>query len=265
MGIDLLNKGDGFTNQNILPIHLFLSHYHVDHIEGLGFLKQAFNPNAKLNFYAESHGEVDAHAAIARRQDHPYFPIQMHKWPAQIKFNDIIDGQVLQIGNTLVEIMISDHGDKEYLENAPEQNGTMLEVGKMNHPNGGSSTYKLSLDGKTFVYATDVEVKNSQETHEKLLRMCYKVDLLVIDAQYTEEEYAGIGTTRRVGWGHNDFKTAIDVGIEAKVSRIRLTHHEPEHDDNKLREIEREAISYAKSKGSSMEVLLARERMTIDL
>lgn len=252
LGIDLIKRG---FNPGKNPLHLFLSHYHADHIEGLGFFKQVFNPNAAMTIYGQNHGYISVQNAVSRRQDHPYFPLQIDKWPAKIKFIELEDGQKLKIGNANIEVATVDHLEEEHLEELPE-----LDVGMMNHPNGGSSTYRIELDGNVFVYATDVEVNSSQETREKLLRMSNNADLLVIDSQYTSEEYE-----TRKGWGHNDYKTAIDIGIEAKVKKMRLHHHEPEHDDKMLDELERLCKEYAMSKADGLDIMLARERMTIVL
>ena len=52
-------------------------------------------------------------------------------------------------------------------------------------------------------------------------------DIVIHDAQYTLEEYAG-----RVGWGHSTIEYAVDVGCAAGAGQTVLFHHDPSHDDD---------------------------------
>ncbi len=61
----------------------------------------------------------------------------------------------------------------------------------------------------------------------EVLELCDGVDLLIHDAQYTPEELA----THR-GWGHSSWEQAVHVALEAKVGRLALFHHDPDHDDD---------------------------------
>jgi len=54
-------------------------------------------------------------------------------------------------------------------------------------------------------------------------------DLLIHDAQYTDEEYA-----QRVGWGHSSMKHAIHFAALARVKHLVLFYHDPAHDDPTL-------------------------------
>ena len=65
-------------------------------------------------------------------------------------------------------------------------------------------------------------------------------DLLIHDAEYTDQEYAGPPLVRQ-GWGHSTWRMAVDVGQHAQVKRLALTHHHAQHSDAVMRAIEREA------------------------
>ena len=52
------------------------------------------------------------------------------------------------------------------------------------------------------------------------------VDLLIHEAQYTDEEYP-----QKVGWGHSSVGNACALVHLAKVKRWIITHHDPNHDD----------------------------------
>ena len=54
-------------------------------------------------------------------------------------------------------------------------------------------------------------------------------DLLIHDAQYTEEEYAS-----RVGWGHSSIEQTWAFATQAQAKRLVTFHHDPSHDDDEL-------------------------------
>ncbi len=55
-------------------------------------------------------------------------------------------------------------------------------------------------------------------------------DLLLHDAQYSDEEYAA----RTRGWGHSTYTRAADFAARAAVKRFGTFHHDPDHDDRQI-------------------------------
>ena len=60
-------------------------------------------------------------------------------------------------------------------------------------------------------------------------------DLLIHDAQYTPDELK-----QKKGWGHSSWEQAVEVAEQAGVKKLALFHHDPEHDDSFLLEMEKE-------------------------
>jgi phosphoribosyl 1,2-cyclic phosphodiesterase len=106
------------------------------------------------------------------------------------------------------------------------------------HPRGGSLIYSIQYSGKKLVFATDTEGYEGGD--QRLIRLARGADLLIHDAEYTDQEYAGPPIVRQ-GWGHSTWRMAVDVGRQAQVKRLALTHHNAQHNDAVLRAIEREA------------------------
>ena len=102
-----------------------------------------------------------------------------------------------------------------------------------NHPNGGVLNYRIERAGRSIVLATDVEGTEG-ETGD-LVEFAKDTDLLVHDAQYTDEEYETV--TR--GWGHSTWRMAADVARRCHARRLVLYHHDPTHDDSAVEAIER--------------------------
>ena len=66
-----------------------------------------------------------------------------------------------------------------------------------------------------------------------MVDFCRGADLLIHDAQYTPKELAN-----RRGWGHSSYEQAIECARLAKVKKLVLTHHDPDHNDAFLSEVE---------------------------
>jgi phosphoribosyl 1,2-cyclic phosphodiesterase len=106
------------------------------------------------------------------------------------------------------------------------------------HPRGGSLIYSIEYRGKKLVFATDTEGYDGGD--QRLIRLAKGADLLVHDAEYVDREYTGPPLARQ-GWGHSTWRMAVEVGLQAQVKRLGLTHHHAQHNDAALRAIEREA------------------------
>jgi phosphoribosyl 1,2-cyclic phosphodiesterase len=106
------------------------------------------------------------------------------------------------------------------------------------HPRGGSLIYSIEYGGKKLVFATDTEGYEGGD--QRLIRLAKGADLLIHDAEYTDQEYTGPPLVRQ-GWGHSTWRMAVAVGQQARVRRLALTHHHAQHSDAVLCAIEREA------------------------
>jgi ribonuclease BN (tRNA processing enzyme) len=120
---------------------------------------------------------------------------------------------------------------------------------KHQHP-GCAYSYRISRGAKSIVVCTDIE--HGTVIDPDIVELCRGADLLLHDAQYTPEELAN-----RRGWGHSSYEQAIECAQLAKVKKLVLTHHDPDHDDDFLDEIERRSQELLPG------CVLARENMTL--
>jgi ribonuclease BN (tRNA processing enzyme) len=102
------------------------------------------------------------------------------------------------------------------------------------------------------VYCTDVE--HGDTIDPNVVELARNADLLIHDAQYTPEELK-----KKKGWGHSSWEQAIEVARQAKVKKLALFHHDPDHDDVFLSQVEKECQRLFAN------VVLAREGMVITL
>jgi ribonuclease BN (tRNA processing enzyme) len=83
-------------------------------------------------------------------------------------------------------------------------------------------------------------------------------DLLIADAQYTDEEYPA-----KVGWGHARANTVVDLAIQAGVKQLALTHHDPMQSDRDVDAKVLTSAERARSIGADLEIFGAREGVTL--
>jgi ribonuclease BN (tRNA processing enzyme) len=79
-------------------------------------------------------------------------------------------------------------------------------------------------------------------------------DLLILDAQYTDEEYQ-----RHIGWGHGSISSVVSLAADADAKRLVLFHHDPNHDDETVDKIVDKARMQIAQLGKSIAVEGARE------
>ena len=139
----------------------------------------------------------------------------------------------------------------KYNDNSASFRKTGIRSIKQNHP-GGSYGYRLESEQTKIVVCTDLE--HGENVDPKIVNFCQGADLLVHDAQYTSEELE-----KYRGWGHSSFEQAIEVAERAEVGQLIMTHHDPDHDDEFLKQVELKCQKRLKN------CALAREGMRIDL
>jgi phosphoribosyl 1,2-cyclic phosphodiesterase len=143
----------------------------------------------------------------------------------------------------------------------------------LNHP-GICAGYRLDTSNGSIAYLPDNEPydigrahhgkgddSKTDEAHSyalteraRLVEFLREADVLVIDAQYTDDEYQ-----QKKGWGHGSLSSVMSLALDANVRKIFLFHHDPEHDDKKLDEIVQAARTLVLESGKSVEVDAARE------
>jgi len=126
----------------------------------------------------------------------------------------------------------------------------IIRVIKHNHP-GGAYSYRLQdIEGKVVVCCTDIE--HGERIDPQIVALARDADLLIHEGQYTPEELP-----RYRGWGHSSWAQAVEVAEQAKVKRLIITHHDPDHNDAFLRDVEKQC--QARFPGA----VLAREKMEV--
>jgi phosphoribosyl 1,2-cyclic phosphodiesterase len=208
LGQDLLQAG----RRKGLRFHIFLSHYHFDHLEGLSLFPALYEPECHLTVYGASAMHREVGDLLRTLVAPPYFPVALAGAPAGVEFRPL-NGEPVQVGALTVATL------------------------PLRHPDG-STAFRLEHEGGRLVFATDHE-HGDDIVDRSLVEFARGAEVLVYDATYEPAEYEEM----RRGWGHSTWYAAVQTALSAGVRRLVLFHHHPEHTDDQLDAIERLARS----------------------
>jgi phosphoribosyl 1,2-cyclic phosphodiesterase len=190
---------------------ILFSHVHWDHIQGFPFFAPLFRRGTELTLVGRpEHGTLES--ALRRQMTAPGFPVQLDAVPAALSYAAFEPGQAREIGSAVVR------------------------AARLNHP-GGVIAYRIEVGGRALVFATDTE-HHQGGIDRDLVALAEGADLLIYDAQYTPEEYAGVVGGARAGWGHSTWVEGVRVARAAGVGALVLFHHDPARDDAAVAAIE---------------------------
>jgi phosphoribosyl 1,2-cyclic phosphodiesterase len=199
-----------------LDTTLLFSHLHWDHVQGFPFFTPAYLPSTRLTLLGPGEGGGEALERVLRQQmTPPTFPVPLSSMRGQLTFASALPGRSFERGPFRI---------------------TPIELP---HPNGCLG-YRIEADGRSFVYATDVEV--SLETLSAAVGRGFEgADALCLDAQYTPDEYAGRKGRSRQGWGHSTMVDAARIAASVQARRLFLFHHDPARTDEAVEQMAEEA------------------------
>jgi phosphoribosyl 1,2-cyclic phosphodiesterase len=230
LGVELLDRG---TRR----IHLFLTHLHLDHLEGLRFFAPLWDPSVSVEIWGPRSPVLSLQDRILRTFSPPLFPLDLRDVPARITFHDLPGEPWRRDGISLFSELVL-------------------------HP-GPTLGYRIEIDQATLTYLPDHEpalagIEGRTPDWISGSALAHGADLVLHDAQYTEEEYAA-----RIGWGHSSIDAAVAFCGAVDANRLVLFHHDPDHSDRDLESLADRARTL--SPPGRPPPLVAREGTTIDL
>ena len=232
-GIRELGNELKIRKENIRTFHLFFTHFHWDHLQGLTFFSGLTDPKATVHFYSP---EEKMEEYIRDQMRFPYFPVTLDIMPAKLEFHTL-GKQPLRVGDAEV-----------YWR-------------QMKHP-GGCYSYQIRENGKKMIFSTDTELSPVDfEKNEQNADYFKDIDLLIMDSQYTLGE-----AIEKYDWGHSSYSLAVDFSAAWNIRNLVLFHHEPMYDDKKMHSILKSSswyLNHLEQKGVT--IYLAREQMELTI
>ncbi len=225
--------------------HLFMTHTHWDHIQGLPFFSPLFIPGNQVKIY----GGLDPvtnegiERALNVQLQYSYFPIREAELNANIEYNTIKAGKAVTVGSAKVTPILLNHPVLNFGYRVDSDDQSLFFTGDFEPQ---FNIYQPD-DSNFDEYQSIIDKK-----HHEIIQAMSNVDALIFDSSYTIEEYAS-----KKGWGHSTYKFAIEHARLANAKKLFLTHHEPTRTDQQLEDIYKKLLK--KNSDLDYELILAKE------
>jgi phosphoribosyl 1,2-cyclic phosphodiesterase len=243
-GLLILDAGTGLRQlgaqlERGAPVHVLVTHLHLDHVEGLRFFAPFWRAESELHLWGPPSPLHTLEERITRAFSPPLFPIELTETPAAVTFHDVP-------------------------QEPWEIEGVRVEAQAVSHP-GPTLGYRLSVNGTSLAYIPDhepvlgLELADLEPEWISGHAIAEDVDVLIHDCQFSETEYPA-----RIGWGHSSVAHAVEFAKLADVGQLVLFHHDPDRSDEGVdRLVERAGELWGET--SQDAPVAASEGLTLDL
>lgn len=183
-------------------VHIYMTHFHWDHVMGIPFFVPIFIPGNNIHFYSVNPNLEEAIKLVFTK---PYFPVPFSALASKIHFHQIPPRQSTNIAGFDVTPYKLDHPD----------------------PCWG---VKVSSGGKNFSHVVDNEGKRvSRVDLGEDLPLYQDIDLMYFDSQYGFDDFL-----KKIDWGHSSAFIGMDIAFREKIKKVIFTHHDPMATDEQL-------------------------------
>jgi ribonuclease BN (tRNA processing enzyme) len=182
-------------------VSILLSHWHLDHLAGLGMFLQKNKPAADI--YGPAESDEEARRLLRALYSPPFWPVEMEALGARIHALP----KEFRIGKVTVR------------------------TAEGFHPNG-CRIIRLEYMDRSLVYATDFEA--SEDAEERLIGLSEGADLLLYDGQFREDE-----AEKLRGSGHSTPDKGLEIKRKSGAGRLVIVHHGADRSDEDLLAMER--------------------------
>jgi phosphoribosyl 1,2-cyclic phosphodiesterase len=217
--------------------HVLLTHLHLDHIQGLMFFAPLFDREADVTVWGPPWFDSPLLSRLGRYISAPLAPVEIRELPALVEFVDA--PAYFNVGPARVEARLVNH-------------------------RGPTLAYRIVDDGAVIAYIPDHEPALGQRIDDSPgewisgYSIARDADLLIHDAQYTDDEYGG-----HLGWGHSALSDTMAFARRSGARRLALFHHDPKRSDAEIDELSAQAVDLAG--GDLEQVFAATELDTLDV
>jgi len=230
-----------------MKLSLLITHAHWDHIQGFPFFKPTYDSKNEIRIFGFDGAGATFREIMTEPMRSPFFPITMRELSARMDINKLNEMK-FSLGKLDIHAVF------------------------VNHP-GVCAGYRIFTSGASVAFLPDHEqyefflhsTRGKQlspeqakeiaaEQHAALVQFLRGSDVLILDSQYTDQEYK-----KHIGWGHGSISSAVALALEAEVQTLLLFHHDPSHDDAMVDAMVESARELATKSGSHLEVAGAQQ------
>lgn len=177
-------KLDEYIKSSSKPIYLFLSHFHIDHIEGLHILNK-FNFKQGIQIY----GQKGTKKILENIINKPY-TVPFEELPFKVDIHELDET----------------HGHQKNDQDLPFSIESRLLI--HSSPCFG---YRFEVDGKVITYGTDTGIC------ENVFKLAEDADLLITECSLKE-------SSPDLKWPHLSPEDAAKIAKESRAKKLALTH-----------------------------------------
>ncbi len=237
-GSGIRTLGHRLISENRFRYTMIFTHAHWDHIMGFPFFQPIYSAKTEITMYGCPFAQASVKEMISKIMAPPNFPVKFEDIRADIIYHEACEEPFAIKSMSVAPIPLS-------------------------HPNQGVG-YRFTEDGKSFVFLTDNELTFKHPggvDFEAYRDFSAGADLLVHDAEFTDEEY----NKRTKTWGHSVYRDALRLALEAGVSKFGLFHHNQERSDDSIDEIVADCRKIAGGSNDKLECFAVYQGMEIRL
>ena len=184
----------------------------------------AYIPNTRLHIFGPGGTPETLKHVLEHNQSAETFPLSLRDMASAKNIESVRESQVIVWDEENIRVVESG------TELSPE--AVVIRIHKSYAHPGGVYVYRITWRGKSVVYATDTEGYVGMD--RKLVAFARDADVLIHDAQYSEEHYRGqlAGFPSTQGYGHSTAAMACEVAAAAETGELILFHHDPAYSDD---------------------------------
>jgi phosphoribosyl 1,2-cyclic phosphodiesterase len=214
-GIQAFGRNFREKSDEPVKLHLFLTHTHWDHIQGLPFFQLAYDPRNEIHIVGPQREGSALLDCLERQMLPPNFPVPFSLLQGVKSVTEIASGDAIEVGDVTIH------------------------AAALKHPND-SMGYRIEYADQSLAYCLDHEHGGEEEIHPGVEALAKGADMLVFDAAYTDEEYPSFK-----GWGHSTWQEGYKTARALDVRILALAGFNPGVVDSDLDIIKAEVEALA--------------------
>lgn len=221
-GTGIENLKDSLTMSDI---HLFFTHYHIDHIMGLYYFKDMYDKTKTVHFYGFNY-QYSLEEVLHQMFSSTFFPLPLEGFAANKVINPLTFGERIILDEKVV-----------------------IQTFALNHP-GKAMAYSVCYNKKKVTICTDT-APIEKDRIQDFYKFIDNSDYLIFDSYFLPEDII-------FEWGHSSYKEALNIMRNCNIGKVLLIHFSKMNDDS-LDKLQKELESI------DCRLILSKEGMCIEL